>query len=100
MTTVASTDGSSVAAEPFRHHNRRIRAVSGYADIAENRLMLVTEPRVSYNDKVSTTDSHTNSAVQASLKRNSMAQPHDIPPRADLLISSSGGGFPLLDLDG
>ncbi len=31
--------------------------------------MLVTSPRVSYNDEVSTTDSHTRSAVQASLKR-------------------------------
>jgi hypothetical protein len=31
--------------------------------------MLVTDPCVSYNDKVSTTDSHTSSAVQARLKK-------------------------------
>src|SRR5215216_3325187 len=66
IATVAATDGSSVAAEPFRHHNRRIRAISGYADIGENWLMLVTGTRVSYNDRVNTTDRHTSSAVQIS----------------------------------
>ena len=57
--------GTSLAS----HHDSRISPVLGYADISDNQLMLVTGPRVSYNDKVSTTDSHSSSAFQATLKR-------------------------------